>query len=111
MTTLGEPGLAGLVHQLAGDAREVASAEIEVHKARLGEKVTRYKGAAIYFAIAGVLALGAFIALLVGLIMTLATLVGPGWATLIVVGVVLAMSAVLGVLGKGRLAASPVATS
>ena len=50
--TLGEPGLAGLVQQLAGDAREVASAEIEVHKARLTEKVTRYKGAAIYFAIA-----------------------------------------------------------
>ena len=50
------------------------------------------------------LALAALVALLVGLIMSLATLIGPGWATAAVVGSVLAICAVLAVIGKGRLA-------
>lgn len=92
-----------LLARLTTDARDVARAEVDLAKARVGEAVTRYKAAAILFAAAGMLGLCAFIALLVGLIMTLATLVGPGFATLIVVGVVLLAAGVLGMMGKGRL--------
>ena len=100
---LEQDGVATLVSRLTGDAREVASAEIALAKAKVGDTVTRYRTAIVFFAVAGVLALAALIALLVGLIVTVATLVGPGFATLIVVGVVLAIAAVLGLLGKGRL--------
>lgn len=93
-----------LVHQLAADAREFAAAEVQVAKAKALEKVNRYKNAGIFFAIAAVLALAGLIALLVGLILTLATLVGPGWATLIVIGVTFLIAGVLAMVGKSRLA-------
>jgi len=92
-----------LVTQLATDARDVAKAEIALARAKAGYAVTRYKSAAIRFAIAGVLALAALIALLVGAIMALATLIGPGWATLAVVGVVLVIAALLALSGKSAL--------
>ena len=94
-----------LVSRLVGEARGLASAEVALVKARAGERVSAYRSAAIFFAIAGVLALAALIALLVGLILTIATLVGPGFATAIVVVVTLVVAAVLGIIGKGRLAA------
>lgn len=97
------PGVAGLVSQLTDDAKEVASAEIALQKAKVGEAVGRYKNAVIFFAAAGVLALAGLIALLVGLIETLATKVGPGFATLIVVGIVFASAGVLALIGKNRL--------
>ena len=48
--------------------------------------------------------LAALIALLVGLIMTLATLIGPGFATAAVVIGVLTIAAVLALIGRGKLA-------
>ena len=98
-----DAGIGELVSQLAIDAREMAQAELALVKARASHSAARYKSAAIYFAIAGVLALAALIALLVGLIMTLATLIGPGLATLAVVGVVLLIAGILAMIGKSRL--------
>lgn len=98
-----EASIPTLLARLTTDARDVARAEVDLAKAKVGEAVTRYKGAAIFFGAAAVLGLCAFIALLVGLIMTLAPLVGPGFATLIVVGVVLLIAGVLAMIGKGRL--------
>lgn len=106
--TLDGASMGTLVHRLATDAREYATAEVQVAKAKALEKVGRYKAAGIFFAIAAILVLAALIALLVGLILTLATLVGPGFATLIVIGVTLVIAGVLAFIGKGRLAA-PVA--
>lgn len=100
---LEEAGIGQLVSQLATDAREAAQAEVALVKARAAFAVTRYKWAVIYFGAAGVLALAAFIALLVGLIMTLATVIGPGWATAAVVAGVLAVATILGLMGKAQL--------
>ena len=99
-----EPGVAGLVSQLIDDTREFVSAEVALYKAKAGERLEAYKGAAIFFGIAGVLGLAALIALLVGLILSLATLIGPGLATLAVVGVTLVIAGILAMIGKGRLA-------
>jgi len=96
-------GVSGLVSQLTDDAKEFARAEVALQKAKVGEAVGRYKNAVIFFAVAGVLALAGLIALLVGLIETLATKVGPGLATLIVVGIVFTTAGVLAVIGKNRL--------
>ncbi|WP_445193400.1 phage holin family protein [Sphingomonas sp. Tas61C01] len=99
-----DDNVATLMSRLVDDTRSLASAEIALYKARLGERTSAYKNAAVFFAAAGVLALAALIALLVGLILSIATLVGPGFATAIVVGVVLVLAVILAVIGKGKLA-------
>ena len=98
-----DEGVAALVHRVIEDGRELAQAEVALVKARVGERASAWKSAVLFFAIAGVLALAAVIALLVGLILTIATLVGPGWATAIVIGATLLIAAVLGLIGKGKL--------
>ena len=107
-TDLHDDNVATLMTRLVDDTRSLASAEIALYKARIGERTSAYKNAAIFFAAAGVLALAALIALLVGLIMSIATLVGPGFATAIVVSVVLIVAAILAVVGKGKLAPAKV---
>lgn len=99
-----DEGIGTLVAQLVEDVRGLAGAEVALVKARVGERANAYRSAAILFAVAGVLALSALVALLVGLIMTLATLIGPGLATAAVVLATLAIAAVLAIVGKGRLA-------
>ena len=98
-----DPGIPTLVARLTGDAREMVSAEVALAKAKVADATGRYKTAAIFFAAAGVLALAGLIALLVGLILSLATLIGPGLATLAVVGVVLAVATILAMVGRSRL--------
>lgn len=95
--------LPAMVTRLAGETRALAGAEIAVYKAKFGITLAAYKTAAIFFVVAAVLALSALIALLVGAIMTLTPLVGPGWATLIVVGGVMALAVILGLIGKSKL--------
>jgi hypothetical protein len=99
-----QPGVTTLVGRLVDESRTLVSAEVALYKAKAGERVAAYKSAIVFFAIAGVLGLAALVALLVGLIMALATVLHPIWATLIVVGVVLLLAAILGIVGKGRLA-------
>lgn len=104
-----EDGVAALVGRLVDDGRSVVAAEIALYKAKAAERVDAYRSATIFFAIAGVLALAGLIALLVGLILSLATLIGPLGGTAIVVGIVFVLAAVFGLIGKGKLA-SPVHT-
>ncbi len=101
---VGEESLGSLVGRTIEDARALATAEIALYKAKAGERLTAYRGAITFFAIAGVLALCGLIALLVGLILSLATLIGPGLATAAVVFAVFAVAGVLAMIGKGRLA-------
>jgi hypothetical protein len=89
---------------LVDDSRTLVSAEVALYKAKAGERVAAYKSAIIFFAVAGVLALAGLIALLVGLIMSLATLIGPLGATAVVVGSGFAIAAVLAIVGSKKLA-------
>ena len=98
-----DESLASIVGRLATETKSLATAEVAVYKAKFGETASAYKSAAMFFAVAGVLALAALIALLVGAILTVATLVGPGWATAIVVVAVLAVAAILAMIGKSKL--------
>ena len=95
-----EEKLSTLIVGFADDTRDLVKAEVDLVKARVGERVAAYKSAVIFLAIAGVLALSALIALLVGLIMTVATLVGPGFATVIVIVATLVIAGVLAIIGK-----------
>ncbi|MET4896051.1 phage holin family protein [Sphingomonadaceae bacterium jetA1] len=104
--TTGTPdaeSLTSLVSQLVDDGRSLVTAEIDLAKARAADKIGHYKNAAIFFVGAGVLALAALIAFLVGLIITLTPAVGPFGATAIVVIVVLAVAGILAAVGKSYL--------
>jgi len=103
MLTGDDESLSSIVSRLATETRGLAKAEVAVYTAKFGETATAYKSAAMFFAVAGVLALAALIALLVGAILTLATLVGPGWSTVIVVVAVLALAGILAMIGKSKL--------
>ncbi|WP_174279939.1 phage holin family protein [Sphingomonas bacterium] len=98
-----DEGVGELVHRAVADARALAGAEVELYKAKFGDKLTAWKSAAVFFVAAVVLVLAAVIALLVGLIFTLAPLVGPGGATAIVIVATLLIAAVLAFVGKGKL--------
>ncbi|MDB5696370.1 MAG: hypothetical protein JWN21_1913 [Sphingomonas bacterium] len=98
-----DEGVSTLVHRAVDDVRELGRAEVALFKAKATERATAYKNAAIFFGAAAVLGLSAVTALLVGLILALATLVGPGWATLIVVMVTLVIAGILAKIGVGKL--------
>lgn len=99
-----DEGVSSLVHRAVADARELATAEIALVKARASERISAFTSAAIFFGAAAVLAMSAVTALLVGLILALATLIGPLGATGVVVVVTLAIAGVLALIGKGKLA-------
>jgi len=91
-----DAGIGELIGQLTEDAKDYARAEVDYFKAAAQAKVAEVKGAVVAAVLALALALAAAIGLVVGAILTLATLVGPGWATLIVVGACLIVAALLG---------------
>lgn len=99
------PGISELAGRTIADLKTYARAEIALVKGQVAARAAGAKGAAIFLVAALLLAIGAVGALLVGLIMTLATLVGPGWATLIVVGLTLVVAGLLAWLGIKRLTA------
>lgn len=87
--------------RLYEDGRAYARAEADKQKAKAGIVAGGVRNAAILGVLALILAFGAIVALLVGLILSLAQLLAPIWATLIVVGGTLAVVLILLLLAKG----------
>ena len=100
MIDASEESLPELVSRAVDNAKEVVRAEAALAKAQAVAKVGGYRNPVILFAVAGLLALAALFGLIDGLILTLAPQVGPGWATVIVIGAVLALAGLLGWLGS-----------
>lgn len=95
---------AALVMRLIDDAKAWAAAELAYAKAVAGERLRIARSGAVLLVAALVLLHGALIALFVGAVLSLATLVGPGWATLIVVGVSAVVAAILAKMAANRFA-------
>ena len=91
-----EPGIGALIGQLTTDARAYAVAELAIYRAKASAWIGEAKFVAMFGVSALVLANAAIIALFVGLLLTLTPRVGPGWATVIVVGGTLALAGLLG---------------
>ena len=91
-----EESLGELFGRLVEDGKGFARAEIGYYRTLAGGKAAQAKSPLIFGSAALVIALSAITALLVGLILTLTPLVGPGFATLIVI---VATLAVVGLLG------------
>lgn len=90
-----EESVGALLGRLVDDGKGYARAEISYYKALARAKLTEARGGLIFGAVALVLLHLALIGLVVGLVLTLTPLVGPGLATLIVVGTFLVLASVL----------------
>jgi hypothetical protein len=80
-----EESIADLVGRLIDEGREVARTEVNLYKQIALRRTAKAKSGLILVVAAGLVALLAGIGLVVGLIMALATLIGPLAATLAVV--------------------------
>ena len=85
-----------LLTRAVADAQSVARAEIDLQKARLVARVDEAKNAVVLLVGAVVAGSLALTGLVVGALMILTPLVGPVWATVIVVGVLLVAAGLLG---------------
>jgi hypothetical protein len=92
----GDETLGDLFGRLVDDAKGFGHAEIDYYRTLVRERLRAAKASLWMGAVAMALALAASVALVVGLVFTLAPYVGPGWATLIVVGVSLGLAAMMG---------------
>jgi hypothetical protein len=97
--------LPDLARQLAYDALALVHAEAALAKARAKPELAAAKVALVLIGGAATLALLAAIGLIVGSVMALATLVGPGFAGLIVGGAGFLVALLIGWLGFRQLAA------
>ncbi|MGK6356998.1 phage holin family protein [Sphingomonas sp. DT-207] len=98
---MGQPGIeeesvGELIGRLVEDGKGYAKAELGYYRALATDKLEQARTGLILSAAALLLAIAAAIALVVGLVLMFATLVGPGWATLIVVVATLAIAGLLG---------------
>jgi hypothetical protein len=106
-----DEGLGALFVRAVEDGKAYARAEVAFYRTLAAERMADARTAAMFGVGALILAHGAFMALIVGLLITLAGLVGPGLATLIVVAVTLVLAGLLGLLAVKRIgrATRPVA--
>lgn len=89
--------------RLYEDGRAYASAELDKQKTRAGIVAGAVRTVAICAVTALILVFAAIVTLLVGLVFSLAPTVGPLLATLIVVGVALAMAITLLLIAKSAI--------
>ena len=98
-----EAPLPELARQLASDGVSLARAEFLLATKRLAPKLAAARIAVALIVGAAILTMLATIALIVGLVMQLATLVGPGFAGLIICGAGLLIAGAMGIAGSRRL--------
>ena len=93
-----DKGLGELVARLSEHAKAYAKAEADYWKTAAAVRARSVKSAAILVLFALLLASGAFVALIVGLLLSLATVTGPLIATGIVVAATMLVAGLLGYL-------------
>jgi hypothetical protein len=92
---MGDEGLGTVVTRVVDDAKAYAQAEMTLWKTVASTRGSQAGIAVGMAAGAVVIALSAVAALLVGAILSLQPVMGPGWATLLVVVVALAIAGLL----------------
>ncbi|KQM27105.1 MULTISPECIES: phage holin family protein [unclassified Sphingomonas] len=92
---MGDEGLGTVVTRVVDDAKAYAQAEMTLWKTVASTRGSQAGIAVGMAACAVVIALSAVAALLVGAILSLQAMMGPGWATLLVVVVALAIAGLL----------------
>ncbi len=96
-------GIGELLMRLADDAKAFGQAELDYYKTLVRERLRAGRASLWMGGVALALAQAAGVALIVGLVLTLSPMVGPGFATLIVVVVTLALASLMGWLAWQRI--------
>ncbi len=95
-----EPGdddsIATLFSRALADAENLARAEIELQKAKVVARIDQTRNGILLLLASVATGSVALTALVVGVLMVLTPLVGPTWATVIVVGTLVLVSGLLG---------------
>ncbi|MDF7774523.1 phage holin family protein [Sphingomonas sp. AOB5] len=91
-----DEGYGELFGRLIDDAKGLGQAELDYYRALAETKIDEARSSLWMGAAAASLMMAASIALIVGLVLTLSPLVGPGFATLIVVAITFGASWILG---------------
>ena len=94
--TAGDETIATLLSRVVADAEHVARAEIELQKAKVVAKIDEARKAILLLLAAISTGAVALTALVVGALMILTPLIGPGGATAIVVGTLVLLAVLLG---------------
>jgi type III secretory pathway component EscS len=100
-------GLGGLIRQLIEDARSLARAEVRLVKSKALALLRRSRSAIVLLLIAACLAFASVVALMLGLVLALAPLVGAALAGVILLVTGMAFAALLGWLAIRLLAGPP----
>lgn len=95
-------GIVTLLRRAVADAQQLASAEVALYKSRAFAALAEAKQAIVFGLAAIICAHLASIALVVGFLLILQRALGAGWATVIVVGVLLLGGALSGWLAYGH---------
>lgn len=98
-----DEGVGTLIARAVADGRAYANAEIGYWRALAADRVADVRSLAIFGVAALLVVNAAVIALILGLLLVLTPLVGPGLATLIVVLAFLALAGLLGWLALKHL--------
>jgi len=89
-------GVGDLLARLLDDAKGYGQAELDYYKTLARERLRAARTSLWMGGVALALGLAAGVALVVGLVLTLTPLVGPGWATVIVVSGSLGAAGLMG---------------
>ncbi len=100
-------GLPGLIGQLFDDALALARAEVRLAKSRVYDLLRRSRVALALLAAAFLVALGSVVALMLGLVLALAPLVGAALAGIILLVAGLLVSALLAWLAMREIGGPP----
>ena len=98
-----EESIGGLLARLVADTRAFVQAQIALYKAQASSWIAKARTIAIFGVIALIFVHMAIVTLFIGLLLTLAPRVGPGWATVIVVGGTLVVAIVFGWLAYRKI--------
>jgi uncharacterized protein YacL len=88
------------VKQLVSDFRTLAAAEFDYYRARFAYSRTVAKWTGIYVAVALFALFGTIVALILGILLSLASAIGPVWATVLVTLIFAVLTALFAILAR-----------
>jgi hypothetical protein len=100
-------GIGGLFGQLIEDSRALARAEVKLFKSKAFALARRSRSAVILLLVSACLAFASLVALMLGLVLQLAPIVGPAFAGLILLAIGLMIAGLLAWLAIRLLAGPP----
>jgi hypothetical protein len=92
-----------LISELATNSSALVRDEIELAKQEMREKLNSFRAGVVTLAISGVVLLVGTLTLIAAAVIGLGHLIGPGWAALVIGGVLALVGGIAAMVGLGQL--------